>query len=127
MAVSTHLKCLEVGWERGGAKKRRGQIIPGVHHTSRKGTLGVVTCPYWEVVGQLDGVARPAECPGARPRPAGRGLIGDHYSEWRVSGKVWQLVQICQGCDISAKSKARKPGLRVYDLQGRLLYLIKEL
>ena len=116
------------GWGKGGgAKKRRGQIIPGVHHTSRKGTLGVVTCPYWEVVGQLDGMARPAECPGARPRPAGRGLIGDHYSEWRVSGKVLQLVQICQGCDISAKSKAREPGLRVYDFQGRLLYLIKEL
>ena len=50
---------------KGGAKKRRGQITPGVHHTSRKGTLGVVTCPYWEVVGQLDGMARPAECPGA--------------------------------------------------------------
>ena len=109
MAVSTHLKCLEVGGERGRAKKRRGLIIPGVHHTSRKGTLGVVTCL------------------GARPRPAGRGLIGDHYSEWRVSGKVLQLAQICQGCDISAKSKAREPGLRVYDFQGRLLYLIKEL
>ena len=66
MAVSTHLKCLEVGGEKGGAKERRGQIIPGVHHTSRKGTLGVATCPYWEVVGQLDGMARPAECPGAR-------------------------------------------------------------
>ena len=26
MAVSTHLKCLEVGGERGGGKKRRGQI-----------------------------------------------------------------------------------------------------
>ena len=127
MAVSTHLKCLEVGGERGGANKRRGQIIPGVHDTSRKGTLGVVTCPYWEVVGQLDGVATPAECPGARPRPAGRVLIGDHYSEWRVSGKVLQLVQICQGCDISAKSKAREPGLRVYDYQSRLLYLVKEL
>ena len=70
------------GWGKGGgAKKRMGQIIPGVHHTSRTGALGVVTCPYWEVVGQLDGMAMPAECPGARPRPAGRGLIGDHYSE----------------------------------------------
>ena len=111
----------------GGSQEEAGQIIPGVHQTSRKGTLGVVACPYWEVVGQLDGMARPAKCPGARPRPAARGLIGDHYSEWRVSGKVLQLVQICQDCDISAKSKAREPGLRVYDFQGRLLHLIKEL
>ena len=102
------------GWGNEGAKKRRGQIIPGVHHTSRKGTLGVVTCPNWEVVGQLDGMARPAECPGARLRPPGRGLIWDHYSEWRVSGKVMQLVQVCQGCNISAKSRAREPGCMIF-------------
>ena len=90
------------GWGKGGAKKRRGQVIPGVHHASRKGTLGVISCPYWEVEGQLDGMARPAECPGARLRPAGRGLIRDHYSEWRVSGKCVHTNQVLLLCICNA-------------------------
>ena len=71
------------GWGKGGAKKRRGQIIPGVHHTSRKGALGVVTCPYWEVVGQLDGMARPAE---ARVQGLGR-LAGALLGTITLSGE----------------------------------------